>query len=295
MAEYVLPAGSPITVYEEGTFFEHADLAELWLYDFDPGDDQFSNGEPLSSRLDGIDYVDFTFLGTTSYGGREYPVIQEVSGDLLVLGVNLPEASYPGVASLNLDTSDFPVCFAAGTGIATPDGERAVETLEIGDRVTTADGRAVPVRWIGRQTMHKLFAGACMAPVRVTAGALGDGLPHSDLVLTPDHALILDGLAITAGALVNGTTITLDPLDALPETVTYYHVETDAHDVILAHGAAAETFVDAVTRRRFDNHSEYAALYGEDRVIEEMPLPRVASARLVPAGLRARLGIEDPA
>ena len=134
-----------------------------------------------------------------------------------------------------------------------------------------------------------------MAPVRVTAGALGDGLPHSDLVLTPDHALILDGLAITAGALVNGTTITLDPLDALPETVTYYHVETDAHDVILAHGAAAETFVDAVTRRRFDNHSEYAALYGEDRVIEEMPLPRVASARLVPAGLRARLGIEDPA
>ncbi|MDF0594717.1 Hint domain-containing protein [Psychromarinibacter halotolerans] len=295
MAEYVLPAGSPITVYEEGTFFDHVDLAELWLYDFDPGDDQFSYTETLSSRLDGIDYVDFTFLGTTSYGGREYPVIQEVSGDLLVLGVNLPEASYPDVASLNLDTSDFPVCFAAGTGIATPNGERAVETLEIGDLILTEDGRVVPVRWIGRQTMHKLFAGDRMAPVRVRAGALGDGLPHSDLVLTPDHALTLDGLAITAGALVNGATITLDPLDALPETVTYYHVETDAHDVILANGAAAETFVDAVTRRRFDNHAEYAALYGEDRVIEEMPLPRVASARLVPAGLRARLGIEDAA
>ena len=51
----------------------------------------------------------------------------------------------------------------------------------------------------GGQTLH---------PVRVSAGALGNGLPHTELVLTADHALIIDGLAINTGALVNGTTIT---------------------------------------------------------------------------------------
>ncbi|EPX85328.1 Hint domain-containing protein [Salipiger mucosus] len=182
------------------------------------------------------------------------------------------------------------ICFAAGTLIATPEGERAVETLEVGDLVTTASGRTVPVKWLGRQTVHKLFTPAeRFVPVRVAAGALGKGLPHSDLVLTADHALILDGLAINAGALVNGTTVAWEPMGSLPERVTYYHVETEDHDVILANGAAAETYVDYVQRRAFDNYGAYLELYGEERTIAEMPLPRVSSARLVPPAIRAQL------
>jgi len=72
--------------------------------------------------------------------------------------------------------------------------------------------------------------------------------------------------------------------------VTYYHVETEDHDVILANGAAAETFVDYVDRQGFDNYADYAALYGEERIITEMPLPRIGTARLVPPSLKARLG-----
>ena len=186
------------------------------------------------------------------------------------------------------------ICFAAGTLIATPDGERAVETLQIGDPVLTADGPVVPVKWVGRQTIHKVFTPSeRFAPVRVRAGALGAGLPHTDLVLTADHALILDGLAINAGALVNGTSILRDPVETLPERVTYYHVETEAHDVILANGAAAETYVDYVQRSAFDNHAEYLALYGDARTIPEMPLPRLSSRRQLPADLRARFGIAD--
>ncbi len=56
-----------------------------------------------------------------------------------------------------------------------------------------------------------------------------------------------------------------------------------------ANGAAAETYVDYVQRRVFDNYTEYLALYGEERTIREMPLPRISTARLVPAELRARL------
>ncbi|WP_439138116.1 Hint domain-containing protein [Roseicyclus sp.] len=187
----------------------------------------------------------------------------------------------------NIDTtSPTPVCFGAGTLIATPEGETSVEALRIGDLILTADGRAVPVKWIGRQTIVSLFAGDRARPVRVAAGALGDGLPHTDLVLTADHALILDGLAINAGALVNGTTIALDPA---PDRATYYHVETEEHDIILANGVPAETFVDYVGRKVFDNYAEYVGIYGQERAITEMTLGRISSARMVPAALRARL------
>ena len=96
-----------------------------------------------------------------------------------------------------------------------------------------------------------------MQPVRIRAGALGNGLPHSDLTVTADHGMVIDGLIINASALINGTTIDWVPMDELPDRVTYYHVETEDHDVILANGAPAETFVDAVTRSHFDNHQEY--------------------------------------
>lgn len=187
-------------------------------------------------------------------------------------------------------TGTYAFCFAPGTGIATPAGEVAVERLSIGDPILTADGRSVPVRWIGRQTVSKLFAGDRARPVLIRAGALGQGLPHRDLTVTADHGMILDGFVINAGALVNGTTITRLPLSDLPARVTYYHVETAAHDVILAHGAPTETFVSYAGRAAFDNHAEYLALYGADRGMAELPLPRITCARQIPSALRIRLG-----
>ena len=190
-------------------------------------------------------------------------------------------------------TDDFATCFAAGTLIATPDGETAVEALCAGDLVTTAKGRAVPVKWIGRQTRLPFFSGAAVAPVRIKAGALGDGLPHNDLTVTADHGMILDGLVITAGALVNGETITLVPTAELPNRLTYYHIETENHDIILANGAPAETFIDYVGRQSFSNYREYVDLYGEDRTINEMAYPRISAARLVPQAIRDRLCIAE--
>jgi hypothetical protein len=178
-------------------------------------------------------------------------------------------------------------CFAAGTLIATPAGEVAVEALSAGDLVVTADGRAVPVIWIGRQTLSPRFQRARL--IRVAAGALGADLPLRDLTLTADHALMIDGLLVNAGALVNGTTIT--EAANLPERVTVYHVETEAHDVILAEGTPAETFIDYAGRQAFDNHAEHVTLHGEDRIIVENPMPRIIAARHLPAHLRARLGI----
>jgi hypothetical protein len=96
-------------------------------------------------------------------------------------------------------------CFMPGTLISTPEGARSVETFKPGDLVITAQGRAVPVRWIGRQTVSRMFGDPMrILPIRITAGALGCNLPARDLLLSPDHALLIDGLLVQAGALVNG-------------------------------------------------------------------------------------------
>ena len=188
-------------------------------------------------------------------------------------------------------TGTFLTCFLAGTLIATAGGPVAVEALRIGDGVVTADGRVVPVKWIGRQTVVTAFGpGRENGPVLVCAGALGPDLPVRDLRVTSDHALLLDGLLVQAGALVNGTTIRQMTAAELGERYTVYHVETAGHDVILAEGVAAETFVDNVTRRRFDNWAEFAALCGkDDATIAELDLPRVKSARQLPSRTRRSL------
>jgi hypothetical protein len=190
---------------------------------------------------------------------------------------------------------DFAVCFLAGTAIATPGGAVAIEALSVGDLVSTADGEAKPVRFVGRQTIATPFASVLRTrPIRIAVGALGEGLPARDLCVSPDHALMLDGVLVQAGALVNGTTITR--MTDLPERFTYFHVELDDHSLILAEGVPAETFVDNVTRRRFDNWPEYEALYGEAAAtIAELDVPRVKSARQLPRAVRDRIAARTAA
>jgi hypothetical protein len=188
------------------------------------------------------------------------------------------------------DTS-LPLCFLPGTLIATPDGMRPVEELAIGDLVLTADGQAVPVKWIGQQTVHTIFGMAeGRRPVCVSAGALGNNLPARDLRLTADHALLIEGVMVHAGALVNGTTIRRMPIEELGQHFTVYHVETENHEVILAEGTPAETFIDNVSRTRFDNYAEYETLYGPAPApMEELSQPRAMSRRQVPASIHARI------
>ncbi|MCS6931847.1 MAG: Hint domain-containing protein, partial [Acetobacteraceae bacterium] len=84
---------------------------------------------------------------------------------------------------------DIYLCLCGGTLVATPEGERPVETLAPGDLVITSDGRAVPVRFVGVQHVYPRFArDGEAAPVRITAGALGGGLPRRDLLVSRRHA-----------------------------------------------------------------------------------------------------------
>jgi len=163
-----------------------------------------------------------------------------------------------------------------------------VEGLRRGDLVVTAEGTAEPVRWLGRHTVRAPVADALsVLPVRIRAGALGDGVPARDLRVSPGHALFVDGILVQAGALVNGVSIVRECYS--PPTFVYFHVELDGHALILAEGAPAESFVDNVERFGFDNWAEHEALYPEGKPIVELPLPRAKAHRQVPRRIRERL------
>jgi len=105
---------------------------------------------------------------------------------------------------------------------------------------------------------------------------LGEDLPERDLTFTSDHALFLDRVLIDAGALQNDTTIrALDRWETGP-SYTVCHIQTHVHDIIFAEGAAAETFVDNVSRQAFDNFAECEALYGAEPEMLELPHPRAS-------------------
>ena len=245
-------------------------------------DTTFDVGDTVVVFGPGFPTVSFTAVGLFEGGWIG------VDRDAYFLFTNSTYADGSPVTAL---PAAFTVCFLAGTHIATPTGERPVEALAIGDLVLGVDGRARPVRWIGRQAVVAVFADPQRNfPIRVTAGALGDNTPSRDLLVSPDHALLVDGLLVQAAALVDGVAVRHEPAPA--ERFTWYHTELEDHALVLAEGAPAETYLDHVTRRRFDNFAEYEALYGaEVPAIAELPLPRVKSARQLPAAVRARLDV----
>ena len=153
-----------------------------------------------------------------------------------------------------------PPCFCPGTLIMTANGEAPVERLAIGDTVLTAAGAVRPVRWIGRRSYDGAFAARNRAlwPVRIRQGALDGALPRRDLWLSPLHALLIEGVLVPARLLANGVSV----MQAKPAAELHYvHVELDSHDVLLAEGAPAESFLDDNSRAIFQNAHEYPALY----------------------------------
>jgi Hint domain-containing protein len=161
------------------------------------------------------------------------------------------------------------VCFLRGTRIATPDGETAVEALSIGDMVLAqVSGATVPrpIKWIGwRKIAPRAHPNLeAVAPVLIQRGAFADNLPHRDLLVSPDHAILADGKLICARQLINGATIRqVKTLAALE----YFHIELEAHAILLAEGLPTESYLDTGNRGFFANadaaHVLHPDLVGE--------------------------------
>ena len=135
-------------------------------------------------------------------------------------------------------------CFVRGTFIATPDGPCEVEALVAGDAVVLAAGGEGIVKWVGRRRATDARV------VRLRRGALGAGIPTRDLCVSHDHALGVDGVLVPATLLANGVSI-VD--ERWPEAM-FFHVElAGGHDILLAEGAPAESYLDTGNRAQFGN------------------------------------------
>jgi hypothetical protein len=150
-------------------------------------------------------------------------------------------------------------CFAAGTRIRTMRGDVAVEALQIGDCVLLAAGGTVPIIWIGHRHIdcHRHLRPHDVCPVRISAGAFGEGIPSCDLYLSPDHAVYVDNILIPVRYLINGRTVAQEAI----EEVTYYHVELPAHNVIFAESLRCESYLDTGNRSAFANGGPAVAMH----------------------------------
>jgi hypothetical protein len=177
--------------------------------------------------------------------------------NLLIAGATIGQDNF--VLSGDLAITEA-ACYAAGTHIATAVGEMKVEDLEIGDLVETLDCSLQKIKWIGRRSYDGRFIAGNkdILPIRIARGAIGEEIPSRDLFVSPGHAICIDGALIRAFRLVNGVSITQT---ASVDSITYYHIETENHEIIFAENCPAETFIDENFRAQFQNAAQFRALY----------------------------------
>lgn len=230
-----------------------------------------------ASVLSGLVQVPITVnTATLSAGG-----VVNIAGTTLAGGTvgiafteGLPTATITtNLAGIVTTTTEAAVvaCYLRGTHIRVfrNDAEMdvTVETLVIGDLAVTASGARRAIRWLGTRSYAGRFADANphLLPICFKADAFAAGVPARDLWVSPAHAMFLDGMLIPAAALVNGVSVVkADRLDA----IEYWHVELDAHDVLLAENAPSESYIDDSNRAMFHNAATYLTLYPTTELIE---------------------------
>ncbi len=142
-------------------------------------------------------------------------------------------------------------CYAPGTLIATPDSPRAVEALRVGDLVDTLDRGPMPIRWLraGEQPLEGAAPDA--RPVLIRAGAFGPGRPARDLVVSPQHRILVGGRGQLAGAFPGERFAPAKALTGLPRirfmagkrTIIWHHFALETHAVVTANGCLSESLL----------------------------------------------------
>ncbi|MFT8364964.1 MAG: Hint domain-containing protein [Gluconobacter cerinus] len=263
---------------------------KLVLANLKEGDSLGVNGQTVTSATMTSDNVKLTTSnGTVSPKSVTYDSSYK----------NAPTDSNP--VTVNTSNGNGVICFLAGSMIRTQDGEVAVETLRLGDSVVVyVDGRedVRTVTWAGRRHMTVRpgpFADEAGYPVRILKDAIAPGMPHTDLLVTAEHCLFLDGKFVPARMLINGRSI---HYDTSITSYDYFHIETADHSVIMANGLLTESFLDTGNRGDFRQDGNVFSIGGSvkswnddaaaplttDRTTVE-PLFRAIEARADMAGL----------
>jgi hypothetical protein len=251
-------SGNGSVQLRDGTMFEqHGDAGGTVQFASDSGVievDEATPGAVFGATPDGFGFTDVVrytqpiasvrYSGSTSSG--QLTVSFTGGGSQQLSFANIPSTDFTHNAISVSDDEVIIACFAVGTRVLTDAGERAVERLRVGDRVATVlGGKLARVRWIGRRRMR---APGAASPLRVAAHAFGENQPRRDVLLSPDHAVSVDGLLVSVRHLANGMTVRREEV----AEVTYFHVELDRHEVVVAEGLACESYLDTGNRGAFD-------------------------------------------
>lgn len=142
-------------------------------------------------------------------------------------------------------------CFTPGTRIVTAAGEVAVEDLRPGDKVVTRDSGLQEIAWVGRRALSwaDLAANPQLKPVFLAKGSLGRGLPERDMMLSPDHRLLVDhdrsaALFREREVLVAARHLGAAQGNAAVDVtgIEYLHFMFDRHQIVLSDGVWTESF-----------------------------------------------------
>lgn len=213
---------------------------------------------------DGNTYLAPEYSNNSDQGNIESGAIQSISLD------SLHGASYSGLRA-SRENWDFVTCFVEGTRILTPAGERKIEDLSAGDLVETRDSGAQAILWVGKTTRR---VEPKFAPVCITAGSLGAGLPRRDLLVSPQHRMLVRSRISKRLVGEGEVLVAAKKLLALPGVmvasdvthVTYYHILCEEHEILFAEGAESESFyLGAMARQALDAEAieELQALFPE--------------------------------
>jgi hypothetical protein len=205
---------------------------------------------------DGHESYSVTIIAVPDTGARLLMFVGDVppaDRDMWVVRTAIDRSAFAGGARVEGGV----ICFTPGTRIMTPDGARLIQDIRAGDMIQTRDNGAQPVMWTGHRRMSgaRLYAMPHLRPVRFRAGALGAGRPEDDLLVSPQHRMLIRGAA--ARALFNASEVLVAAEDLLNDhsimvdqtqrEVTYIHLLLETHNIIFANGMETESFHPANT------------------------------------------------
>ncbi|MFC3615968.1 Hint domain-containing protein [Lutimaribacter marinistellae] len=216
------------------------------------GRDLFIGGNDGDIADGGTDGDDFDTLDLTGIDFEIASRTLDPDGDSFSGTINFLAADGSVEGSMEYrEIEEIIPCFTPGTRIATPKGERLVEELEVGDRIITRDNGIQEIKWLGRRDLasRELTRAPHLQPVLIRQGALGGGLPERDMLVSPNHRILVanDKTALyfeEREVLVAAKHLTgLEGVDKIEVgEVSYIHFMFEQHEVVLSDGAWTESF-----------------------------------------------------
>ncbi|WP_299733929.1 Hint domain-containing protein [uncultured Tateyamaria sp.] len=272
--EIAVPAGTDVSSYTlvfyqaDGTIYETVSLGsytgtfggqDVYVVNqstpgFDSGGDSMGTFYPD----DAIALVDGsgTVLQFISWEGNTVSAIEGPASGMSSTNAGFADQSLQSddggatyYAQSNSNEGSIPACYAPGTFIETPLGLRRVEYLRVGDQIWTADSGAQTIRWIWDGIDPLEDVDDDNYPVLIQAGALGPELPKHDLIVSPQHRILVGAGGQLEGHFASEVFVPAKSLTSLPgirfkrgkTKMRWLHLSCDGHEVVRANGCLSET------------------------------------------------------